>query len=88
MKFTDPELKAMFGPALREVSVTIDEVVDEIERELLMRFSVYPDWVRNHRIGLPLANKRASCLLAALRLLRQSPGVDNKQTKLFDDANT
>lgn len=84
MKYTPEQLQAMFAPALKEVPVTTDEVLDELERELLVRFGCYPEWVKNRRITLPVACKRASCMLQAIRLLRQSMPKQDQPPTLFD----
>lgn len=63
--------------------ITIDDVIDEIRRELKVRERVYPDWIASGRIKQGCAEFRKNCLIANLQLLEEIARDRSAQKKLF-----
>ena len=51
--------------------ITIDEMLTEIKREIVMRKSVYPRWIENGKIKKETANLRV-LILEALQIFLDS----------------
>ena len=49
--------------------VTTREVLDELHRELNMRLSVFPKWVKDGRLTQRAADHRIECIAKAIEII-------------------
>lgn len=52
------------------IPLVIDDIVEELERELRARYQVYPEWVGLNKITQRVADHRVECLERAIELVR------------------
>ena len=53
------------------MTVTLEEQIYEVQRELAMRESCYPRWVRNGQMKQPQAGRQLTRMKAVLQTLAQ-----------------
>ncbi|MGD1842275.1 MAG: hypothetical protein ACFB0B_15465 [Thermonemataceae bacterium] len=64
--------------------MTIDQQIEELERELQMRQKVYPNWVDWNRIDRAVADYRLEVLEACIKTLKKlREDKFGRQTELF-----
>lgn len=72
-------------PIMPAKSITLAQEIAEIERELRMRQSVYPDWTKgpSPRLKPDTADHRLACLESTLKRLRALQPEPVKQGTIF-----
>lgn len=68
--------------------ITLDECIEELNRELNMRDANYPKWIKSGRLHKTRANKQYLRMLKTLQLLTElrdgkAPEVEIRQGRLF-----
>ena len=48
-------------------------VLEELNRELVMRRNVFPAWVKNGRLTEEIATHRIRCMQEAIKMLEEKP---------------
>lgn len=63
--------------------ITLDEIADELRREIKTRRRVYPRWIEQGKIDAPIAGFRVLVLEANLALVEADLKKNRAQKELF-----
>ena len=65
-------------------NITMEEIRDEIKREIQTRQRVYPRWIENRKIDATIAANRVLILQANLALIEAGLKKNAAQKELFE----
>lgn len=69
------------------MSITIEQQIKCVAREIKMRESVYPKWVASHKMSQDAADNQIACMKAVLETLKGNDKAnDLEQGSLFGGA--
>ena len=65
--------------------ITLADEIKELERELINRQRIYPDWTKgpNPKLRPDVANHRIACIESTLKRLREQQAKTGTQANLF-----